>query len=347
MDPATDSTISLRQPDRGGRPAWRGLLRSVCVHESVLARIILQIDNYAPAALPARFDIVGVTGPRGIPALTAKNYATLANAAAESDLRFDHQEEAWNEVWWRRFIYFLTIGTTILLLIAPWTKWLQGVDQLCSDDRCFARSFFDLALFFVPQSIRNSLNPWASVPLDVIFFGLVIFCLIAWGRRTERRFRDRVREIWRDYLRESGIALAPIDTRDRSWLRPERESLIYQGNHLHPEMELASSRLRDRNPHRAALRSSHRTDAGHVCAGGIEDCILPAQIAASRRCRQQCALQHDGQLQGSWRPAEARHALPFVGLSRPCRNIRPTRARGPTTRSPRIRVAESPTAISG
>ena len=229
MDPASDSTVSLRQPVWGGSPAWRGLLRSVCVHESVFARVISGIDNYAPAALPARFDIVSATGPRAIPVLTEKNLATLNDASAEADLRFDHQEEAWNGVWWRRLIYFLTIAMTIVLLMAPWTKWLQGIDQLCSDDRCFARSFFEYALFFVPQSIRNSLNPWASVPLDVIVFGLAIFGLIAWGRRTERRFRDRVREIWRDYLGETGAALSPLDRGDRSSLRPVRESLIYQG----------------------------------------------------------------------------------------------------------------------
>ena len=225
-----DRTASLRQPGARGEPDWKGLLRSACIHESVLARIISGIDNYAPAALPAQFDIVRAP-PRGraIRSLTPANLEALKKTKEQEDVRFDHQEEAWDLVWWRRLIYFLTIGATILVVIAPASKWLQAVDKLCSDDRCFARSFLDVALFFVPQSIRNSLNPWTSVPLAVIALAIVILALIAWGRRTERNFRDSVREIWRAYLGQSGVRLAAIETRDRSSLRPVRESLAYQG----------------------------------------------------------------------------------------------------------------------
>ena len=225
--PVGESTISLRQPDRDSRPAWQGLLKSVCVHESVIARIISGIDNYAPAALPASFDIVGSTGPRAIPSLTAANYETLKEASKQSQLRFDHQENAWDWVWARRLVYFATILVTGLLILAPWTTWLQSLEQLCSDDRCFARSFVDLALFVVPQGIRNTLDPWASVPLVVIILGIVILILISWGRRTERRFRDRVRKIWRDYLHESGNAL--VEPKKRWRVRTIRENLIYQG----------------------------------------------------------------------------------------------------------------------
>jgi len=224
--PERERTVSLRQADPNGKPAWRGLLKSVCVHESVFARIISGIDNYAPAALPATFDIVGSTGPRGIPSLTAANRETLETAASASSLRFEQQENAWDWVWGRRLIYFATIAMTVLLVLAPWTRWLQSLEQLCSDDRCFARSFVDIALFAVPQSIRSTLDPWAGVPLIVIVLGTLILVLISWGRRTERRFRDRVRSIWRDYLHESGKALTKPKKRWR--IRPIRESLPYQ-----------------------------------------------------------------------------------------------------------------------
>lgn len=220
-----EATASLRQPSAGGGPDWKGLLRSVCVHESVFARIIWGIDNYAPAALPAQFDIVRAP-PRGkaVPWLKPETLKALDKTTAEKNIRFDQQEEAWDLVWWRRLIYFLTIGATISILVAPWSGRLQGLDKLCSDDRCFARSFLDIAFFFVPQSIRNSLNPWTTVPLAVILFAILIVALIAWGRRTERRFRDRVRQIWRSYLGQ-----AALDQRKRSGLRPIRESLRYQG----------------------------------------------------------------------------------------------------------------------
>jgi len=223
-----DSTVSLRQPLLNGKPAWGGLLRSVCVHESVFTRIFFGIDNYAPSALPARFDVVTANGRYAIPMLSKADRDKLVNKTGEeSRERFELQEEVWNRVWGRRLIYFLTIGFTFLLVIAPWTSWLKGVDQLCSDDRCFARSFIDVGLFFVPQGLRDSLSPWASVPLDVILLGIIIFALIAWGRRTERRFRDGVRAIWRDYL-GLGPCLRPPAGK-RSGLRRFRESLGYQG----------------------------------------------------------------------------------------------------------------------
>ena len=221
MDPPTVATRSLRPPETDPRVGEHGLLRSVCVHESVVARIISGIDNYAPAALPAKFDIVSATGPNAAPALTAAQHALLSAAASNAPRRFGLQENAWDLVWKRRLLYFGTVAATVVLVLLPWLPGLDSVEQLCSDDRCFAHSVLDVSLFFVP--FRESLHPWADKPLLVMLLAAGIFLLITFGRRMERRFRDSVKTIWRNYLQG---ALPPLD--GASDLRKTRESAPYQ-----------------------------------------------------------------------------------------------------------------------
>jgi uncharacterized protein (DUF2235 family) len=222
-DPPSVSTRSLRPPETDKDLGSHGLLRSVCVHESAIARIISGIDNYAPAALPAQFDIVRAAGPNAMPVLTAADDTTLMAAAPNTGFRYDQQENAWDLVWIRRVLYFATVGLTVVLALLPWLPILSPVEQLCSDDRCFARSIVDTGLFFVPQSFRQMLDPWVQEPVLVIVFSVIILVMISMGQRRERRFRDRVRNIWRDYL---GEGLKSFDGRSR--LRKIRESAPYQ-----------------------------------------------------------------------------------------------------------------------
>ena len=223
MHPRDTKTLSLRDPEihRGVPP--HGLLKRVCVHESVMARIMAGTDNYAPAALPRHFDIVAGSGPFSKPLLTAENYTTLALAKPHMALRDEHQENAWDLVWRRRLFYFLTVGVTLMLVALPVLQQLDWIEELCSDDRCFTKPMLDVSLFFLPQSIRDMLNPWAEKPLLVIFLLVAIAALVALGQRREQRFRDQVRGIWKDYLARTLPAEAPSST-----LRKVRESAPYQ-----------------------------------------------------------------------------------------------------------------------
>ena len=222
-DPPSISTLSMRPPPTDAGIGSHGLLRSVCVHESAIARIISGIDNYAPSALPGEFDLVLATGSKAKSALSQPDLTRLRQAEAGRQQRYELQENAWDLVWWRRFLYFLTVGLTATLVLAPWLSPLEPVEQLCSDDRCFARSFVDMALFFVPESVRSWLDPWVSRPLLVILFGALILLSITFGRRTERGFRDRVKNIWRSYLDRDLECF-----KGRTSLRETRESAGYQ-----------------------------------------------------------------------------------------------------------------------
>ena len=222
-DPPSVSTLSLRPPETDKKFGRHGFLKSVCVHESAIARIISGIDNYAPSALPARFHIVRATGPNAKEVLTQSDDKALRTAAPNAQTRFDQQENAWDLVWSRRVLYFATVGATIILVMLPWLPILTPLEELCGDDRCFARSIVGTALFFAPQSFRQMLDPWVQEPVLVITFSLAILVMIAIGRRTEQRFRDRVKGIWRAYL----TGALPTSG-GRSKLREIRESATYQ-----------------------------------------------------------------------------------------------------------------------
>jgi uncharacterized protein (DUF2235 family) len=223
LNPPSVKTLSLRDPEISRGLPEHGLLTKVCVHESVIARIMSGIDNYAPAALPAGFEIVPASGPLARPALTATNRARFDAAQANDGLRAEHQENAWDLAWRRRIRYFVTVGLTLLLVALPVTRGLDSIEDLCSDDRCFAKPMLNFSLFFVPQTIRNFLTPWAEKPLLVLVLLALIALFIMLGHKSERKFRDAVRDVWRSYLNRSLPAKAP-PTR----LRRIRESGPYQ-----------------------------------------------------------------------------------------------------------------------
>lgn len=223
MEPFQERTYSMRDPelDANGKP--RGLLKVVRIHESALARVISGIDNYAPSALPAEFEIVSATGPHASPALTTENRTKLDLAKPHAKLRESHQENAWDYAWQRRGIYFFTVGVTVMLLALPLIGFLDPVEQLCSDDRCFAEWTATKLLFFLPSWARDMVSNWTAKPLLLFTFALLITVLITFGRRRERRFRDEVKRVWDQYLRRKLPKTAPV-TR----LRKDRESPRYQ-----------------------------------------------------------------------------------------------------------------------
>jgi uncharacterized protein (DUF2235 family) len=207
-------------------PQGIAYLDGVLVHESVLARIVSGVDNYAPAALPPDITPVVAEGPYSRRLLTDEQLRTdLGRTAAERTHRFESQENEWDAVWWRRTTYFLTVGATLLLIALPSVAYLTSIDRLCSDDRCFAPDVSRALLFFLPDGYRGWLTPWAALPISTLFWAAIIMTLIWSGTRTERSFRDAVRKSWDRFRKGSLKGPEPKAT---TWRR-RRESPTYQG----------------------------------------------------------------------------------------------------------------------
>ena len=202
----------------------RPFLERVLVHESVLARIVSGVDNYAPAALPEDFAPVRATGPHGRRLLTLDQEQSLTGNEEERHCRFERQENEWDRVWKRRLVYFLTVFLTLLLVVLPWFHPFDFLDDMCSDQRCFAQDISRTVLFFLPQSYSGWLTPWTARPIQAFVLLLLILGLIWAGGRSERAFRGKVRKIWDDFRTGDMKGAAPSP----NGLRRKRESNGYQ-----------------------------------------------------------------------------------------------------------------------
>jgi uncharacterized protein (DUF2235 family) len=205
--------------------AWRnhGLLRHARIHESTIARIIFGIDSYAPAALPTNFKIIPAKGPRARAALTKADYDNFDRALPLKDQRFARQEAAWNLVWARRGIYFATVAATCTLLLLPVIGGLEGIESLCGDDRCFARALLEKPSFLLPTAAEPYWALYLAKPFTLILGAIVLLGLMTLGKGVERRFRNRVRQIWRETI---GGSLGQVKI-TVNW-QMIRESKLYQ-----------------------------------------------------------------------------------------------------------------------
>jgi uncharacterized protein (DUF2235 family) len=218
-----------RQADRK-RNKPKGLLKRVRVHASVIARIASGTDGYAPIVLPARYDVVPAGGMAetklldttgGKPVLTEAEKAdarknppplvskpTLAWLSEEAQAHVaGEMEAAWNLVWTRRLVYFLTVLATLALTALPW--WIPpgiekvpdagtGLWQLPIVD-AFLEAVGNLLRMIgevLPGFLQRWISAWAESPLWFLLFLLAIFMSMRLGRRLERKIADVARANW-------------------------------------------------------------------------------------------------------------------------------------------------------
>ena len=83
------------------------------VHESVLRRIKIGQDGYAPFVLPPGFAVMGFDG-------SITDGAKYLQTEIDDKSQWAKQREhVWNWVWWRRVAYFATLFTTLALVAMP------------------------------------------------------------------------------------------------------------------------------------------------------------------------------------------------------------------------------------
>ena len=233
LHPVDERTLGLRDPaiaGADGKP--QGLLRSVKVHESVIARIACGTDRYAPITLPETFEIVppqaeGENVPqadsdagghgRGRAARDQPASAPPARPLVSNDLRARLArsdvrqarakafEAVYDLVWKRRVTYFVTLGFTLALAMLPF--WVaQAPEPLWLGD---GRTWIDAPLraigALVPSMFAYWVNTFAEQPFYFLVLGICIWFGMSYGTRCERRLRDRARHIWHDATNIEGV----------------------------------------------------------------------------------------------------------------------------------------------
>lgn len=204
LQPVDRRTFALRDPESPGRDAeWkrcpdRGLLTDVKIHESVIARVVSGTDRYAPIAIPNRFTVVRAAGDGcAQPYFPPATAIPIVDPAAQAR-RAALSESAWDRVWSRRKIYYLTVLVSLALLSFPLLAGPNPLDDLCSDDRCFAAR----PIRWVGELLPSALSPWANsfARHPIIFLAMVtlVGILLARGKALAGSVHDRSWRLWNE-----------------------------------------------------------------------------------------------------------------------------------------------------
>ena len=172
------------------------------IHESVLLRIQAERVPYAPTGIPADYDVVRLDGSV-VPmrALTAANGAPLyespGDAAARAGARgaVGQQERAWDRIWWRRLLYFLTLAATAFLVGFPW--WFPPVRGACSGRWCFIDPFLAVLGSLAPGWLTPWIEAFRLAPGRFLLGALALAATLVLSRRLARRIGDATETAWR------------------------------------------------------------------------------------------------------------------------------------------------------
>ncbi|HUD28551.1 MAG TPA: DUF2235 domain-containing protein [Novosphingobium sp.] len=216
-----DETRVLRDPTIGEKPHRpQGLLLRCLIHRSVIERIAVGNDNYAPIVLPETFEVDALQ-----PATDPKISAAIDNveSARIAGPRVQVQENHWDLVWVRRVGYFLVVAVSLLLVIAP----LRDKQGHIPNPENFWLNWVDGTFAWVGGFVPGFLSPWYAALTRhwaetlVILFALFLMSQVMVG--LEASLRDRMRVLWWDSV--DGIA---AETPEPTGLRKFRSSYLYQ-----------------------------------------------------------------------------------------------------------------------
>jgi hypothetical protein len=220
VDPIDPRTRGLRDPLIAGEAGPRGLLRTVRVHGSVVARIVRGTDRYAPITLPDAFEIVppetvdetapqadssaadparearpGTPPPPRKPLVEQALRARLGDKAVQT-ARGTAFEPVWDLVWRRRVAYFVTVAFTVVLAALP--MWVSRAPDppFLADGRTWLDAPLRAAGLLLPAFLGYWLRTFAENPFYFLALTICIVATMRYGAACERRLRDEARGIW-------------------------------------------------------------------------------------------------------------------------------------------------------
>jgi uncharacterized protein (DUF2235 family) len=196
-------------PRQTPRATYQGRPILSKVHWSVLMRMVYGSDSYAPITLPHTFDVLT---PRGQClamdhlSISLRNLGPLTSGDAELDAAIkrlanpDHDEVGlvWDTVFWRRCLYALTMGLTLLALAFPWITGLLPARLANAETAAGGpiTTVVDALSALIPSYASLWMSSLKSYPLE---FGLLLIGIaltLAGSQTLEDRIHDRARVVW-------------------------------------------------------------------------------------------------------------------------------------------------------
>jgi len=151
------------------------------IHQSVLDRVRIGTDGYAPIVLPETYDVVD-------------NAGSMTSTTAHS--RATREEKVWDWVWGRRINYFLTVFASLFLVALPLIeKWKPGRGPASPAETVVP--IIDLVGAFLPGFVKPWLEAFRNAPGRFLIGLVVVGALMYAGGWMQGRIRDLMRDIWR------------------------------------------------------------------------------------------------------------------------------------------------------
>ncbi len=227
LQPVDPRTLGLHDPELVEDKVPHGLLTSVNVHESVIARIASGTDRYAPITLPKAFRIIPSQATPPLPPMVPLALRQWLGTPALQAAREAAFEAVWDLVWRRRVGYFVTVGLTVVLAAMPaWIGRPWVPDPLWLGD---GRTWIDAPLRVVGALLPAVFRTWVDTFAQNPFYFLILVGLIVgvmqYGASCELRLRDRARRIWRQAVTVDG---PPPDPAEPNRIQSLRNSPAYQ-----------------------------------------------------------------------------------------------------------------------
>jgi hypothetical protein len=187
------------------------------VHHCVVTRMTYGNDGYAPKALPFKIDVLlpndtrvafdsgevaaalqGATDPATRTVLT--DLGTLINTAQAQDKRGYLFALVLDSIWWRRCVYFVTLGLALVALVFPLVYSLldrgdktEKINQITGGTVHYLLNLFKGAIpsYASPWVDAVSASPQVAVNVVLLF----VISLVVSGV-LKRRILDRARAAW-------------------------------------------------------------------------------------------------------------------------------------------------------
>jgi hypothetical protein len=160
------------------------------IHETAIVRARVGAHRYAPIGLPKSYTVMTGSGIQ-----PQANFETAADATT----RCAAQEDVWNVVWRRRFIYFLTVFASLYTLIYPLATKVDS-----SEEYVTPLTLVSAAIRAIGQVLPGAVSIWidayARDPSHFLVLGLMVVGLIWLGVRLGGKVEDRMERVWRKFV---------------------------------------------------------------------------------------------------------------------------------------------------
>jgi uncharacterized protein (DUF2235 family) len=184
------------------------------IHESAFKRV-KSGKVYAPIGIPAAYAVVDDKGQ------VLKGNANPHEKPTEAEARANAQEKVWNIVWWRRVVYFLTVASSLYLLLFP---LIYQTNKAAEHESRI--SWVSTLLRMLESVLPGFLGPWidafaANPGRFLIGIGFVAGFMIL-GVDLGGRIANSMQNLWRKP--------PPVDTKEPTdWVFKLRTSRWWKG----------------------------------------------------------------------------------------------------------------------